>query len=240
MLMLAAMRPSGTGGCAARYCEPSSPCSSAATAAKRMRAPRRLRQRGVRPRHARAAPPRPRRCPPRRCRWRPRRAWRRCLACPGDRGARCRAPTSPRELRVAAGQQAEHVRGRRARDLGCRSACDTCHAQRHGPEVAASAPRRTSSSRSCAAERGELAVASSVIQALHLQARPGRRREARTARRSRRSAPPATGSRRRRGVDDDRPGGADPRGLLVLVVPAAVPEPRPARRRAPGRPRDRC
>ena len=34
MLMFAAMRPAGIGGCAARYAEPSRPCSSAATAAK--------------------------------------------------------------------------------------------------------------------------------------------------------------------------------------------------------------
>ncbi len=36
MLMSTAIKPTGDGGCSTRYCDPSRPCSSAATAANKM------------------------------------------------------------------------------------------------------------------------------------------------------------------------------------------------------------
>ena len=91
MLMLAARRPAGTGGCAARYFEPSRPCSSRGHRREEHAAARRAAGARPWPWRWRASPPRPTRCRARRCRSRPRPAWRRLRACRGDRGARCRA-----------------------------------------------------------------------------------------------------------------------------------------------------
>ena len=241
MLMSAAMRPSGTGGCAARYCEPSRPCSSAATAAKRMLRLGAFGERGVGAGHARASPPRPRRCPPRRCRWRPRRAWRRSLHAEVVvvRGVEHDL------LRRAAGRC--RAAGRARSRCGVRShavvegGADTCDAQRHGLEVARSARRHAARRGRWPASASELAAWRPRSSSLHLEARgasvPGSSNCSPVQERLH-HLPRVAGAGR--GVEDDRPGGADLGGHLVLVVPAAVPEPRPCRRTGPGRPRGRC
>ena len=159
MLMSTAMRPSGTGGWRARYSEPRRPCSSAATAAKRMlrlgafSSAAYARGHGEHPRHSRGIVLGPvvdgvfaRRGIGLRCR--------------GGRGARCRA-RPPRKARIAAGEQAEHVRGAGALDAAVEGGARD--AQRHGLEVARFA-ERTSSSRSARRAPTSLRQASSVTQ----------------------------------------------------------------------------
>ena len=238
MLMLAAMRPAGTGGCAARYCEPSRPCSSAATAANSTERRGRWGSAAIASAIASIAAT-PARVVERAVVDRVLAGLGAAFACRGDRGGRCRAPPRRRARdRCRAAARCTFAVCLRVTSLA--SAIDQRHAQRHRPEVALLRRRR-------AARRG-----------------PGRpaRRAAATRPRSPTPSPASRGSPsagsvellagprrldhlprvagRGRGVDDDRARRAVSRRLLVLVVPAAVVEARLARRRARGRPRGRC
>ena len=184
--------------------------------------PRRLLERGVRAGHGEHQLPLPRHCPRPRCRWRPRRAEHRC-ACRGGRGARCRA--RPREeSRGSLPGSTARTFAVRVRSMWLSKAVLTAMPSGTGWNSRRFA-ERTSSSRSRPASPTSLRQASSVTQP-----RTGTRRSV-VGDRVLRAGPGAAHhlpgvAGAVRGVEDERPGGADPGGHLVLVVPPAVPEPR--------------